>query len=188
MAIILIRHTSVAVSKSVCYGQSDVDLADSFDLEKSVLLDKINADKTNSTANTVVYSSPARRCTRLAENIAPTYLTDARLQELDFGDWEMKPWNDIPEAELNAWMNDFVNVPAPGGENFATLHNRTENFLREILLTNHFQVIVVTHAGVIRSLLCHCLGIPLANAFRLQVDYGFLCRISYQSGNPVVRF
>ncbi len=183
MEIILIRHTSVAVSKSVCYGRSNVGLADTFDAEKEILLGKLGL-----TANPVVYSSPASRCIRLSESISPAYRTDDRLRELDFGRWEMLPWTEIPESELNPWMSDFVNANPPGGENFVTLHNRTENFLREILRTNHSHAVVVTHAGVIRSLVCHCLGIPLENAFRLQVDYGFVCRISYRGGVPSVRF
>ena len=183
MEIILIRHTNVAVSKSVCYGQSDVGLADTFGAEKETLLGKLGLS-----AHPVVYSSPASRCIRLAASISPAYLTDGRLHELDFGRWEMLPWAEIPESELNPWMADFVNASPPGGENFVALHNRTENFLREILRTDHSQAIVVTHAGVIRSLLCHCLGIPLENAFRLQVDYGFLCRVHYRGGVPSVRF
>ena len=30
MKLILVRHTSVAVEKGVCYGRTDVPLADSF--------------------------------------------------------------------------------------------------------------------------------------------------------------
>ncbi len=183
MEIILIRHTSVAVSKSVCYGRSNVGLADTFNAEKEILLGKLGLS-----GSPVVYSSPASRCTRLAESLSPAYLTDGRLHELDFGQWEMLPWSEIPESELNPWMADFVNASPLGGESFVALHRRSVDFVQEISQADDRQVIIVTHAGVIRSLLCHCLGIPLENAFRLQVDYGFVCRISYRGGVPSVRF
>ena len=38
MPLYIIRHTSVNVSKSVCYGQSDVDLATTFEEETNVVL------------------------------------------------------------------------------------------------------------------------------------------------------
>ena len=183
MEMILIRHTSVAVSKSVCYGRSDVGLAGTFGTERETLSGKLGL-----AVPPVVYSSPASRCIRLAESISPAYLTDGRLHELDFGRWEMLPWTEIPESELNPWMADFVNASPPGGENFAALHRRSVDFLQGVLQADARQVVIVTHAGVIRSLLCHCLGIPLENAFRLQVDYGFLCRVHYRGGVPSVRF
>jgi probable phosphoglycerate mutase len=40
---------------------------------------------------------------------------------------------------------------------------------------------VVTHAGVIRVLICHMLQMPLSNLFRIRLDYGSLSIISYSS-------
>ncbi|MCU0354361.1 MAG: alpha-ribazole phosphatase [Cytophagales bacterium] len=184
MEIYLIRHTRVAVPKSVCYGQSDVPVADTFDSDKESVLSKLSRLK-----NPLVYSSPASRCRVLADCLGDTVQTDERLQELHFGRWEMQPWEAISPAELNPWMDDFVHVSPPDGESFAQLHHRCLDFWAELIQANSQDaVVLVTHAGVIRSLLCHCLGVPLANAFRLAVDYGFVCRIRCLDGVPVIQF
>jgi probable phosphoglycerate mutase len=44
----------------------------------------------------------------------------------------------------------------------------------EIARQNKGSVLIVAHAGVNRVILCHVLGMPLANLFRLDQDYGAL--------------
>ena len=43
-------------------------------------------------------------------------------------------------------------------------------------------MLIVGHAGVSRAILCHLLGIPLANLFRLGQDYGSLSIIDNEKG------
>jgi broad specificity phosphatase PhoE len=38
---------------------------------------------------------------------------------------------------------------------------------------------IVAHAGVIRVFICHCLQMPLANLFRIRLDYGSLSIVDY---------
>ena len=61
MILTLIRHTSVAVPKGVCYGQSDVALAGSFDSEAKVVCGRLKGRRFDE-----VYSSPLSRCVKLA--------------------------------------------------------------------------------------------------------------------------
>ena len=63
MEIYLIRHTTPKIDKGVCYGQSDIELADSFSMEFKEISKSI--PKTFEK----VYSSPLKRCTRLASLI-----------------------------------------------------------------------------------------------------------------------
>ena len=181
MEIYLVRHTGVAVPKSVCYGQSDVPLAQTFEVEAEQVISKVILSD-----QPVVYSSPATRCVHLARHFSADYLIDNRLQELNFGTWENTPWEAIPAGELDVWMNDFVGISPPEGENFLSLHQRTGTFWQQITQSVHSQLVIITHAGVIRSLLCRCLGIPLVNAFRIQIDYGSVTHIRLAGGIPTV--
>lgn len=183
MDVLLIRHTPVHISKSVCYGQSDIPLAPTFEADAQNVLSKVQLHP-----NCVVYSSPLQRCIRLAEKFSRVYTTDTRLLELNFGAWENLSWEQIPIQELNLWMADFVNMCPPDGESMHMLHQRVCAFLVELQASNHKQVIVITHAGVIRSILCECLGIPLTNAFRLQIDYGSVSRIVYNNQLPTASY
>ncbi len=168
MDIYLIRHTQTAADPGLCYGQSDIALADSFPDEAENLHDKLpEFDE-----NCKVFSSPLGRCLQLAQTFSDTVTTDARLQELDFGAWEGKRFDDIDADALQHWMDNFVTAAPPNGENFEDLYRRADSFWQDLLATEAKQVLVITHAGVIRALLARALNLPLANSFQLRVDSG----------------
>ncbi|AQG78586.1 histidine phosphatase family protein [Spirosoma montaniterrae] len=200
MDVYLIRHTEVAVGRSVAYGQSDVDLADAYDEQRDRLLAHLPTDAA------AIFSSPLTRCRRLADDIAgsmaagsrietapgqtalidahrPVVVHDDRLKEYHFGDWEMVPWATIDRAALDPWMADFVTVRVPNGENFQDLFDRVSRFWREQILplaeTQPGQpVFIVTHGGVIRALLCLFLDLSLHNAYRINLDYGAVTKLT----------
>ncbi|HEX5538399.1 MAG TPA: histidine phosphatase family protein, partial [Methylophilaceae bacterium] len=97
MELYLIRHTTPEIAKGVCYGQSDIDLAASFDDELALLRAKLPL------APAVIYSSPSQRCLKLATAIAGDWpiQQDPRLMELHFGEWELRQWDDIPREQLD---------------------------------------------------------------------------------------
>lgn len=61
MRLVLIRHTSVAVPRGICYGQTDVPLADSFPDEATMVKQRLSRYHFD-----CVYSSPLSRCVKLA--------------------------------------------------------------------------------------------------------------------------
>lgn len=193
MTIYLIRHTEVAVGKSVCYGGSDVELATNYDEQLVKLLLHLPA-----TAPHVVFSSPLSRCRQLAWDIAPSqakeYIRfDDRLREYNFGDWEMLPWGDIPREELDAWMVDFVNLAPHKGDSFQQVFDRVSAFWHEKVLPladaeSPKTVYIVSHGGVIRALLCLFLELPLQNAYRLHLDYGAVSKLTVQNGTYTVAY
>jgi len=199
MDIYLIRHTQTATDPGLCYGQSDIALADSFPDEMANLHDKLpEFDE-----DCKVFSSPLTRCLQLAETFSDTVITDPRLQELDFGDWEGKRFDDIDAGILQHWTDNFVTAAPPNGENFEGLYQRAGTFWQDLLATEASaprqsllhcstscihdsrahaprlrpvgeaeQVLVITHAGVIRALLARALNLPLVNSFQLRIDSG----------------
>lgn len=186
MELYLIRHTTV-LAPGRCYGHTDVPLADTFATEAALLQTKLP----DAPLGWQVLSSPATRCRRLAEVLWPgaAVVEDARLRELHFGDWENRLWAELPPEELNPWMADFVHQSPPGGESFAGLHERTGALLAELLATPPTQpVALVTHAGVVRSLLCYALALPLAQAFQLAIDFATVSGLRYKHGRWEVRF
>jgi len=176
MEIYLVRHTKTVCEKGICYGQSDVALAEPFEL----IFENIISQLPNEAA---IFTSPLQRCVILAKHIQSkiktlSYQEDSRLMEMNFGDWEMKNWNDIPPAQLNPWMEDFVNVKASNGESFTELHQRTNAFLSEQISKKTNQpIIIVAHAGILRSFLCHQSSLPLKDAFQNKIDFGQVIKI-----------
>ena len=170
MDLAVIRHTRLDIDSGRCYGQSDVALADSFDSELASLQSRLPAPHGN------VYSSPAKRCRHLARQFAGFAVeaveTDERLLECHFGDWEMMRWDDIDTTELNPWMQDFVNLSPPNGENLVQMQVRVADFMNHLRSRDHQSCLIVTHAGVIRCIWAYLLNIPLNNIFKLEVGYG----------------
>jgi len=163
MNLYLVRHTNPDIAKGICYGQSNIDVGETFLQELSSVLDQLPTDDFD------IISSPLKRCMKLAGEIAQrrkqSFITDARLKEMHFGRWEMKSWDAIPQQESREWMDNFVSIPAPGGESFLQLHKRVMEFLGS--LSSHKNYCIVTHGGVIRSVLSHVNGTQLKDAFTL---------------------
>ncbi|MGI4884067.1 MAG: histidine phosphatase family protein [Janthinobacterium lividum] len=184
MIIHLIRHTAVA-APGICYGHHDVPLADTFAAEAAALRAKLPPAPAGGYR---AFSSPAARCRALADAVASGYALDERLREMNFGAWENRLWADLPRAETAPWMADYVALAPPQGETFGALQQRAVAFLAELAAAPgaaaaaESPVLVFTHGGTIRALLCHCLEMPLRNAFRLRIDYASVTKIQQQHG------
>lgn len=172
MEIYLIRHTEVKGSKTICYGQSNPPLADTFLEEAAAIKAKLPSDFD------AIYLSPLLRCKLLAEELDYQNIKlEEALMEVNFGTWEGKLWDEIPQAELDSWMADFVNIAPPQGESLANMHIRINDFMENLRTQPHKKVLIITHAGVIRNIFSYILNIPLVNIFKLSVAYGEVFRI-----------
>lgn len=179
MEIYLIRHTKPLVGKGLIYGRSDVALAGSFSTEAAAVLkqlpEKIDA----------IYSSPSSRCTLLAGAIVAasgftgrSYVTDEALYELNFGDWEGQTWDTIDRAASEAWMKDFVHLSPPNGETMLGMEQRIFRFWDKLLQEPYATVCIVTHGGVIRTILARYRATPLKDSFSIPVAMGEVFRLS----------
>ena len=161
MTLWLVRHAQPLIDKGVCYGQLDVaaDLAATQTCanELATELDKGLTQDLPATPlrQLIVRVSPLQRCELLAPvliGLQPnlTYKTDPRLQEMNFGQWEGKPWADIPKAELDAWTDDFAHYPAgQTGESVTQFMTRDAAAFDELDAGQN--TLWITHAGVIRA-------------------------------------
>jgi len=149
MTLWLVRHAQPLVAPGVCYGALDV-LAD--------------ADATAQAAralagvlppNLFVQVSPLQRCEQLAQclrGLRPdlTFVTDLRLQEMDFGVWEGVAWGEIPSASMEAWTADFGNHRFGGAESANDVLQRVAQVWDAFRAAGQ-PAVWITHAGVIRA-------------------------------------
>ena len=174
MEIYLIRHTKPHITTNLCYGHTDLPLADSFADEWASLQRRIPLHFD------AVYSSPLKRCHELAKLLTTKHLiVSEHLKELNFGHWEMKEWDKIDQLAFGNWMNNFVEVCVPGGESFRDLSGRVDKFFAELSRTSYETVAIVSHAGTIRTILAMILGMPLQNAFHFEIDYGSVSHLKF---------
>ena len=186
MEIYLIRHTRVNVAPGLCYGQSDVVLADSYLEEWGTLQSKLPISEAS-----LVFSSPLSRCHLLAKHLAiPDLRVDPRLTELNFGLWELQSWDAIDRKEFDVWSADFVMRRCPGGESYTELFQRAAAFWDDCVAErqHHNCVFVVTHSGLIRALLAYMLAIPLEKSLRLSLGFGSVTKIHFMENAPIVDY
>ncbi len=187
MEIYLIRHSQVAVAPGLCYGRSDVALADSYRDDWKKLYAKLPAA---SRVNRI-FSSPLSRCQLFAKSLQCCGLrTDSRLTELNFGHWELRPWDAVERREFDVWSADIVNQRCPGGESYQDLFQRVCAFWAECAAdrAKDDTVFVVTHSGIIRALLALILEMPLEKSLRLAIDFGGVTKVNFLQDVPIVAY
>jgi alpha-ribazole phosphatase len=134
-----------------------------------------------------VYSSDLRRSIQTAERITEKYKLqinkDQRLREISFGEWEGMSYNEIQAQSphlLERWMSDPANISPPKGETLTQLAERVKSALDEIKFQHVEQtVLLVTHGGVIRTLLCLNLGINLNRHMQFESATGSVSELSF---------
>ncbi|MBB2485077.1 histidine phosphatase family protein [Mitsuaria sp. WAJ17] len=74
-----------------------------------------------------IWTSPLARCAdagRWLRRWGWTHHQRDDLREMDFGAWDGRPWSDIPKAEIDAWVADFLHFTPAGGESLQALLDR----------------------------------------------------------------
>lgn len=175
----LIRHPKPAVDPSLCYGAVDLQLAEDVGAVADRLVPLLPADAR-------VVSSPLTRARLLAEALAPQVTTDARLVELDFGEWEMKPFADIPPEGFDLWGRTLIDFRAPGGELYADMAARVWTAF-EAHRAGAGALVIVAHNGPMRALTGTLLGLPSNRWLNLEFEFGRLTHLAIGPLGPKLR-
>ena len=159
-----------------------------------------------------VYCSDLSRALKSAEIIAKPHglkpMIMPELRERSFGIWEGMSFDEIKEQypeEFDAWTGNPLKFSPMQGESTIKVRDRVVEALNRILVqsgsnssnglnglnslndSNYISIAIVSHGGVNRILLCHILGIPLENIFRIEQDYSALNVIEFYDKYPVVK-
>jgi alpha-ribazole phosphatase/probable phosphoglycerate mutase len=133
----------------------------------------------------VIISSPLRRCADFSRELSELHGLPLEiapeLREMSFGAWEghtSAAIGAITPQTLHRFWNDPMHHPPPGGESLQDFANRVVRAW-EVVLTRHLgrHLLIVTHGGVIRIVLCHVLEMPLKRLWRLEVPYATVSRV-----------
>ena len=180
MQLYLIRHTRPGVPEGLCYGRQDVAL-DPLDFQARLPLIARQLPP-----GMLFHTSPAARCTRLAEVLAELgggtlAAPDARLHEMDFGAWEGRLWRDLPWEETTRWTSDIVHYSPPEGENFMAMWARVEAFHQEVIRNasaeGHGALGIVGHAGSLKVLIMQALKLEPRQFGAFELSQGHVSRL-----------
>lgn len=174
--IYLIRHgmPEVADQQRRFIGQIDLELSETGHkqaLHQAKILKDSGIQR--------VYASDLKRAAAtgltLATAIDCPFEIRSELREISLGEWEGQLFSDIAKRDPKAFKErgqDIGYFRPPGGESFADLSQRVLPLFETILKSEEDQIAIVSHAGVMRVIICSVLGMPLSKMFKLTPDYG----------------
>ncbi len=174
---ILVRHVeSIWNSERRIQGSLDPDLSPRGRRQTDLLVSHLRADIRQPVA--AVYTSPLRRAAQTAGQIAEALrlpvIPDPDLRELFLGNWEGKTVAEIQASapgHYEQWLEDPEAFPAPGGEDLRAFERRVVGAVQRMQRAHPgTNLIVVSHGGVIKALLCFALGLDIRYLFRLKQD------------------
>ncbi|MBP1560891.1 MAG: histidine phosphatase family protein [Oscillospiraceae bacterium] len=116
-----------------------------------------------------IYSSPLKRTMSTAEAVNKYHglpiITDERLMEIDGGEWEGKPWAELPKLypkEYDLWQNRMYDFYTEKGEKMTEVFERMKTAVADIAAQNVGKTIaVVSHGCALRNYLCYAMGNPI---------------------------
>ena len=180
MELYLIRHPRPDVAPGTCYGQTDLGLAESPQGVAGRLRPLLPADY-------ALYTSPLRRARLLAEALGAPQV-DPRLQEIHFGEWEGRSFEDIGKAALDAWSAAPLDFAPPGGESPRQMAARALDFLAGLRQADPAAAVVVAHGGPLRALAGQLLGLPPEHWLGLDFACGEVTRLDLHAWGTVLRW
>ncbi len=151
MKLWLWRHAPVLLDAGLCYGSTDVRSDDVLTAEAADQLAALVPQ------GAFLWVSAMLRAQQLAEAALQRRPdlrfagADARINEMNFGAWELQRWDDVPRAAFDRWMADFGRHRFGGAESTGDLLERVGSMLDECRTTQAEHAVWVTHAGVIRA-------------------------------------
>lgn len=171
--IILVRHAATTGGEGRAIGRTPLALSALGQQQATAL-----ADSLRSVSFSRIYTSPALRAhatlAPLLKRTQQTVLTMPELDEIDLGDWDGLPFTEIQQRFPDSYAERGSNLarfrpPRGNGyaESFADVAKRMQHALAAIA-SEPLPALVMTHAGCIRSVLCHCTGTPLDDLFRFS--------------------
>src|SRR6266487_5701876 len=133
-----------------------------------------------------IYTSDLVRARETAEVIAHQrtpavqIMVSAAWREIDFGEWEGLTYAQIAEQfkDQLGFFTDPEQYSPPGGESLAHMLQRVMDELAAIARSDDRSikddVVIVSHGGPLRVLLCRILKMPLERQWQLRIDPGSL--------------
>jgi broad specificity phosphatase PhoE len=174
--LLLLRHGPTgAVRQGAPLGRLDLPV----DPEGQALWPRVRAQLLGLGLERVL-CSPLARSREHALDLGLPYRILPGLAEQDFGEWDGRPWQEIPGTQ--AFFRDPVGTAPPGGESFRDCAARSVAALEEGLEDR--PTLVLAHGGPLRAILAGCLGLPLERALDLAWDPFGLSRLERFPGAP----
>jgi alpha-ribazole phosphatase len=128
-----------------------------------------------------VLCSPLLRCRQSLEVLDLDVRSEIcpELREIDFGAWEGLTFSEILQRDpllVEKWAVWSEGFRFPGGEGIGTFLDRIKTIRRRVETDPGERLLIISHGGVIRQLVCSCLGLGPENYLAFDIQPG-LCSV-----------
>lgn len=117
--------------------------------------------------------------------------TQPLLQEMAFGDWEMRHHKELEASQAEgyrAWCQDWQKADVPQGESFTDFTLRIRQALQQLHLRPQVsRLAIVAHQGSLSLLLAMMLKLAPSDMWRFPFKQGCLCEIDLSHGACVIQ-
>lgn len=188
--VIFVRHGETLWNHIKRYqGHSDIAL-NATGVQQAELVARRLASENIS----AVYSSDLERAIQTGAIIGKKHslrpISLPALREINFGLWEGLTYEEVmavwPEVLSAIYTKPGVTM-IPEGESFYNLQQRASSGLRRCIRNHPGEtIVVVSHGGTMRVLLCEALGLGIENMWSLRQDHVAINIVEYFAENSVV--
>jgi broad specificity phosphatase PhoE len=184
----LLRHGPTAAPGGRFIGSTDVGLSGQG-------LERLSGAIGHLTNIDCWYASPMLRTRQTVDQLkqrgcaVKDVIYDARLQEIDFGRWEQKTFTEISVTDptLIADWQEYESFSFPEGESVHNFIGRVREMLELFADSEHEHIAVMTHGGVIRTMISLALGISPGSYLLFDVQPASLTQLDLYDQGGVLR-
>jgi alpha-ribazole phosphatase len=190
--LLLTRHGETDWNARQRYqGQTDVPLNETGRRQAAALAKRLAGEKVSA-----ILASDLQRSQETALEIAALHglpvQTEPRLREIALGEWEGLTYAQARERwaeEMDAWFADPLHVAPPGGETLAQVSGRIQSVLEKVgRFGTDETIILASHGGPLRVLLCLALGMDVQAHWRFRLDVASISELYlYESDVVLIR-
>lgn len=188
--IIIVRHgqTNWNILGKV-QGQEDIELNEIGKEQAKKLASKLTKEKID-----IIYTSDLKRSYQTAKIISDTInsniIIDKNLREIHFGNWQGLTLTNIKKdfkKEYIIWRTEPHKLNLPGAEKLIEVQERMKKIINNVLRSENQNILIVSHATAIKTLILGILDLDLAKFNNIKIDNTSISIIEYHSTGPIIK-
>ena len=187
LKLYFVRHGETAANQQgVYYGSSNLPLTEQGKLQMQQVGKMLATVRFDNVLASGLQRAQQSAQILLAENqqMLPTIIIEPKLNELDFGDWEGRHYQELMQQDnerYSAWCNNWQTYAPPNGESFQQFKQRVDHAITGQIISHDDQtLLIVGHQGSLRVLLLSLLQLPEKVFWQFSFQQGTYSLLTFQ--------
>ncbi len=188
----LVRHGETDWNRANrCQGCIDIDLNEEGVKQAEAVAERLAGEPID-----IVFSSQLSRAVNTAAKIAEKHslevIKSKALNEIAFGEWEGLTFEEMrarTDYNFSCWKTTPHLASFPGEGNLERVMQRSMDFITQIIKENEGKnIVVVSHGGILKTIILGLLDIPLAAYNRFYMTNASLSFLTIDGERSYINF